>query len=224
MKKIIFIAALIVLGTNCANALIRLYCGANGNLFVINWFYNINNELCYEVSYAGHCEGGPWSAGVVVLSPQEAGSTTEATAAIYSTLSSYTSGENHLNGYEEDISNAGDVISYTDGTVWVDPGEIDIQWAGELAGSDGKSVYALSLVSHPFTSTLQFNIWSTQSETIAVKLRDTNNSNIVLNTTVNVAEGENQVTGISLSGISPGNYVLIIGSAANTVSRSVTVN
>ena len=124
MKKFILIAVLALFAMP-SKALIRLYCGTNGNLFVINWGYDINNNLTYTVSYDGPCYGGPWSAGIVVKSPQEAGSTTEASLDIYRTLVTYTANPHPNSGYNDDVSHSGDYVSYNITPVWVNPENID---------------------------------------------------------------------------------------------------
>jgi hypothetical protein len=223
MKKIIFIF-IIIFSAQFAKALPIVYCGQYGNMFSIYWYIGSNNQLSYIVTYIGPCYGGPWGALPYVSSAQEAGAMTEAGNSIYSTFSSYNVSPVPNDNYTDDLNDSANQISSSNPSYWIDPNGIDQHWAKLLATSQGKIIYASKLRNHPWNQKMDFEIWDVNNESNdLVQLLDIETSDVVFETTVDLNEGKNIIDNIDISHVEPGNYILLIRSSLNTITRSITI-
>lgn len=96
--------------------------------------------------------------------------------------------------------------------------------AKALAQRDGKSIYALTLKEHPFKGSMHFEIWSTQDQNIRVSLKDINTGAEAHSTSISLAEGVNRNEILTIPGNLRGNYLLVLESAQNNLSRTVRLN
>lgn len=226
MKKATF-SLVLLLVTLSASALTRFYCGKHGNLFEINWFYNIKGELDYRIVHIGDCMGGPWTVQGLALSPQEAdilGGVQEASADIYRSLATFHLNPEPNSEIESDIAEASNVISPNNSITYVNPHFVDKMWAKVLASREGKSIFALTLKEHPFRGVMRFEIWSTKDQAVRVSLREVNTGQEIYTTSISIVEGLNRNEVLTIPARLRGNHLLILESPENTVSRTVMLD